>query len=264
MKQFFSQYRKCLRFYSSFLQIFSILFLIISMTLGIFFVYVFRQENHNLQQAAEHSYLNILESTSTTLELTMQNLQQIMLDTIWTSDFTNALVVPFDDTYDRTRNILEHLQQLVDVYPFIRSAFLYCPTSQMVYGSDLTYQPVEEASNELFQNPEHLLSYSGARLSKSHTSFFIKQLAGKTIICQHLYPDYLDSLGALIIELDLASFPLSSIFNPESSSRLPCFITDTNGLPISGENSRPPLPLFFLWQHYPLSLHRQSFMPKTA
>lgn len=50
----------------------------------------------------------------------MQNLQQIMLDTIWTSDFTNALVVPFDDTYDRTRNILEHLQQLVDVYPFIR------------------------------------------------------------------------------------------------------------------------------------------------
>ena len=108
MKQFFSQYRKCLRFYSSFLQIFSILFLIISMTLGIFFVYVFRQENHNLQQAAEHSYLNILESTSTTLELTMQNLQQIMLDTIWTSDFTNALVVPFDDTYDRTRNILEH------------------------------------------------------------------------------------------------------------------------------------------------------------
>ncbi|GAA6520574.1 hypothetical protein K440107A6_04420 [Lawsonibacter asaccharolyticus] len=72
------------------------------MTLGIFFVYVFRQENHNLQQAAEHSYLNILESTSTTLELTMQNLQQIMLDTIWTSDFTNALVVPFDDTYDRT------------------------------------------------------------------------------------------------------------------------------------------------------------------
>lgn len=72
----------------------------------------------------------------------------------------------------------------------------------MVYGSDLTYQPVEEASNELFQNPEHLLSYSGARLSKSHTSFFIKQLAGKTIICQHLYPDYLDSLGALIIELD--------------------------------------------------------------
>lgn len=102
----------------------------------------------------------------------------------------------------------------------------------MVYGSDLTYQPVEEASNELFQNPEHLLSYSGARLSKSHTSFFIKQLAGKTIICQHLYPDYLDSLGALIIELDLASFPLSSIFNPESSSRLPCFITDTNGLPI--------------------------------
>lgn len=232
MKQFFSQYRKCLRFYSSFLQIFSILFLIISMTLGIFFVYVFRQENHNLQQAAEHSYLNILESTSTTLELTMQNLQQIMLDTIWTSDFTNALVVPFDDTYDRTRNILEHLQQLVDVYPFIRSAFLYCPTSQMVYSSDLTYQPVEEASNELFQNPEHLLSYSGARLSKSHTSFFIKQLAGKTIICQHLYPDYLDSLGALIIELDLASFPLSSIFNPESSSRLPCFITDTNGLPI--------------------------------
>lgn len=232
MKQFFSQYRKCLRFYSSFLQIFSILFLIISMTLGIFFVYVFRQENHNLQQAAEHSYLNILESTSTTLELTMQNLQQIMLDTIWTSDFTNALVVPFDDTYDRTRNILEHLQQLVDVYPFIRSAFLYCPTSQMVYGSDLTYQPVEEASNELFQNPEHLLSYSGARLSKSHTSFFIKQLTGKTIICQHLYPDYLDSLGALIIELDLASFPLSSIFNPESSSRLPCFITDTNGLPI--------------------------------
>ena len=155
-----------------------------------------------------------------------------MLDTIWTSDFTNALVVPFDDTYDRTRNILEHLQQLVDVYPFIRSAFLYCPTSQMVYGSDLTYQPVEEASNELFQNPEHLLSYSGARLSKSHTSFFIKQLTGKTIICQHLYPDYLDSLGALIIELDLASFPLSSIFNPESSSRLPCFITDTNGLPI--------------------------------
>ena len=232
MKQFFSQYRKCLRFYSSFLQIFSILFLIISMTLGIFFVYVFRQENHNLQQAAEHSYLNILESTSTTLELTMQNLQQIMLDTIWTSDFTNALVVPFDDTYDRTRNILEHLQQLVDVYPFIRSAFLYCPTYQMVYGTDLTYQPVEEASNELFQNPEHLLSYSGARLSKSHTSFFIKQLAGKTIICQHLYPDYLDSLGALIIELDLASFPLSSIFNPESSSRLPCFITDTNGLPI--------------------------------
>lgn len=172
MKQFFSQYRKCLRFYSSFLQIFSILFLIISMTLGIFFVYVFRQENHNLQQAAEHSYLNILESTSTTLELTMQNLQQIMLDTIWTSDFTNALVVPFDDTYDRTRNILEHLQQLVDVYPFIRSAFLYCPTSQMVYGSDLTYQPVEEASNELFQNPEHLLSYSGARLSKSHTSYY--------------------------------------------------------------------------------------------
>lgn len=64
MKQFFSQYRKCLRFYSSFLQIFSILFLIISMTLGIFFVYVFRQENHNLQQAAEHSYLNILESTT--------------------------------------------------------------------------------------------------------------------------------------------------------------------------------------------------------
>lgn len=167
-------------------------------------------------------------------------------------------------SYDRTRNILEHLQQLVDVYPFIRSAFLYCPTSQMVYGSWLTYQPVEEASNELFQNPEHLLSYSGARLSKSHTSFFIKQLAGKTIICQHLYPDYLDSLGALIIELDLASFPLSSIFNPESSSRLPCFITDTNGLPIFRENSRPPLPLFFLWQHYPLSLHRQSFMPKTA
>lgn len=119
MKQFFSQYRKCLRFYSSFLQIFSILFLIISMTLGIFFVYVFRQENHNLQQAAEHSYLNILESTSTTLELTMQNLQQIMLDTIWTSDFTNALVVPFDDTYDRTRNILEHLQQLVDVLQVI-------------------------------------------------------------------------------------------------------------------------------------------------
>lgn len=81
----------------------------------------------------------------------MQNLQQIMLDTIWTSDFTNALVVPFDDTYDRTRNILEHLQQLVDVYPFIRSAFLYCPTSQMVYGSDLTYQPVEEVLTSFFR-----------------------------------------------------------------------------------------------------------------
>lgn len=232
---------RSIRFYSSFLRVFLILFLVISILLGIFLTYSFQQENRNLQTASEQSYLNILENTSTTLEMSLQNMQQILLETIWDSDFTSALVVPSEESYSRTKNILEKLQQLTEIYPYITSAYLYSSTSQMVYTSRPSYQPASQVPDLLFQQPEDLLTYEGVRLSDSNTSLFIKQIGDQIVLCQHLYPDYLTSLGALIFEFDLSAHTnLSSKFKA-SDDTLQCYVVDRTGAPIFVSSLPAPL-----------------------
>ena len=232
---------RSIRFYSSFLRVFLILFLVISILLGIFLTYSFQQENRNLQTASEQSYLNILENTSTTLEMSLQNMQQILLETIWDSDFTSALVVPSEESYSRTKNILEKLQQLTEIYPYITSAYLYSSTSQMVYTSRPSYQRASQVPDLLFQQPEDLLTYEGVRLSDSNTSLFIKQIGDQIVLCQHLYPDYLTSLGALIFEFDLSAHTnLSSKFKA-SDDTLQCYVVDRTGAPIFVSSLPAPL-----------------------
>lgn len=241
----FSSLLKNLRFYSSFLRVFLVLFLVISLLLGSFLTYSFQQEKRNLQIASEQSYLNILENASATLEMSLQNMQQILLETIWNSDFTSALVVPSEESYSRTKNILEKLQQLTEIYPYITSAYLYSSTSQMVYTSHLSFQSASQLTDPLFQQPETLLTYEGARLSDSSTSMFIKQINGRIVLCQHLYPDYLESLGALIFEFDLSAH--SNLFSEYSTSddSLHCYVLDRTGTPVFASSLPTSLSSYF-------------------
>lgn len=219
---------RLVRFNSAFFQTFLIVLILILILLGTFSVYTLYLENKGLKKSAEDSYLNLLRTTSTATELTLQNLQNLMNQTIWNKDFTNAIINPSSDNYTRTSTIITHLHQIANDYPYVDKAYLYIPTDDTVYSSDLSYLPITESTESFFQDTSDLICFSGSRLSDSRDSLFIQKSAGRLFLCQHLYPDYLRSIGVLIFELNLSSLDLSLAQNTDELTDT-CYVFDASG-----------------------------------
>ena len=83
-------------------------------------------------------------TTSTATELTLQNLQMLMEQTIWEQEFTQALILSPKSDYTRTLYILNQLHQLAESNPLTQAAWLYAPTSGTVFSSDLSCLPAEQ------------------------------------------------------------------------------------------------------------------------
>ncbi len=230
-RNYVGRFRQAFRFNSTFFQTFLVVLILSTLLFGAFCFYTLHQENKNLKENAEFSYLSMLETTSTATELTLQNLQQLMQQTIWRKEFANALILPSSDNYTRTFNIISQLHRLAENYPFIEKAYLYTPDDQMVYGSDLFYLPAESSSDSLFQDPGALMSYTGARPSDSPDAFFIKNLEGRLILCQHLYPDNVDSIGVLLFEFNLSALDLS-LYEDDPALSNAFYVFDRQGAPV--------------------------------
>ena len=66
------------RFNSTFFATFTVVLVLFSLLLGAFMFYTLYAENKSLSQNAEVSQLNVLKTTSTAVELTLQDLQLLM------------------------------------------------------------------------------------------------------------------------------------------------------------------------------------------
>ena len=190
------------RFNSIFFRTFLLVLLVCGLLIGSFLLYVVASENRNLKSSTEESLRNLLRTDSIATEMTLTNLQQMMNQTIWEKEFTSAMVTPNRDSYTRTSAIITRLHQIAQDYAYIHKAFLYIPTNETVYSSDQSYLPVEETSYELFRDTEYLKRIDGTKLTQTNDSLFVKNASGKVYLCQHLYPDYIRSIGMLIFEID--------------------------------------------------------------
>ena len=172
--------------------------------------------------------MNVLKTTCTTAELTLQDLQLLMNQTIWSKEFTNAIVNSGSENYARTSYIVTQLAQIAKDYSYIQRAYLYIPTVRSVYSSDLSYVSADDSFDPLFQDQESVIEFSSVRLSGSTDSLCIKQFEGRLLLFQHLYPDYLNSIGVLIFEFDLSALGLLIARDEEEPSDL-CYVFDHTG-----------------------------------
>ena len=216
------------RFNSTFFATFTVVLALFSLLLGAFMFYTLHAENKALRQNAEASQLNVLKTTSTAVELTLQDLQLLMNQTIWSKEFTNAIVNSGSENYSRTSYIVTQLAQIAKDYPYIKRAYLYIPTVRSVYSSDLSYLSADDSFDPLFQDPESIIEFSSTRLSDSTDSLCIKQIDGRLLLFQHLYPDYLNSIGVLIFEFDISALGLLVARDHEEQPDL-CYVFDPTG-----------------------------------
>lgn len=252
-QSFFYKSARAFRFNSVFIKTFLIVLFFSTVLLGAFCFYTLRLENQNLQKKTEASYLSMMETKSISTEVTLQSFQELMRQTMGRREFTNAVIVPRKDSYTRTLNIIPQLRKIVDNYPLVIQAFLYIPTNNMVYSSNLSYLSAEQSKDPLFQNLSLLMEYSGARLTDSAEALFIKKIDNRLILCQHFYPDYLNSIGALIFEIDLSllDFSLSGeadalsdtlyVFDQKGNSVFSQEVTETAASQAAVLRARAPL-----------------------
>ncbi len=216
------------RFNSTFFATFTVVLVLFSLLLGAFMFYTLYAENKSLSQNAEVSQLNVLKTTSTAVELTLQDLQLLMNQTIWSKEFTSAIINSSSENYSRTSYIVTQLAQIAKDYPYIKRAYLYIPTAHSVYSSDLSYLSANDSFDPLFQDPESIIEFSSTRLSGSTDSLCIKQIDGRPLLFQHLYPDYLNSIGVLIFEFDISALGLLVAQAGEEQPDL-CYVFDPTG-----------------------------------
>lgn len=216
------------RFNSTFFSTFAIVLVLFCILLGTFMMYILHTENKILSQNAIDSKMNVLKTTCTAAELTLQDLQLLMNQTIWSKEFTNAIVNSGSENYARTSYIVTQLAQIAKDYSYIQRAYLYIPTVRSVYSSDLSYVSADDSFDPLFQDQESVIEFSSVRLSGSTDSLCIKQFEGRLLLFQHLYPDYLNSIGVLIFEFDLSALGLLIARDEEEPSDL-CYVFDHTG-----------------------------------
>lgn len=218
-------------FQSVFVQTFLAVLMLSLLVFGAFSFYTLHMENSNARKRTEAAYLNMLEITGTATEVTLQNLQQLMQQTMGRKEFTNAMIVPGTDDYDRTLDIISQLRRIADAYPFVDRASLYIPTDGMVYSSDLSYLPTDQSPDPIFQDSERLTSFRGVRLSPSTTAPVLFRMGDRLVLCQHLYPDFVQTIGVLVFELNLSilKVPLSQPTSPQLSS---FYVFDVDGKPV--------------------------------
>ncbi|WP_434309719.1 helix-turn-helix domain-containing protein [Hominifimenecus sp. rT4P-3] len=231
LRAYIAQFVRAFRFNSTFFQTFLVVLILSTLLFGAFCFYSLYRENENLKENVESSYLNMLETTCTATELTLQNMQQLMQQTIWRKEFANALILPTSDDYARTLNIITQLYRLAENYPFIEKAYLYTPSNQMVYSSDLSYLPAEKSKDSLFLNQDALMSYTGARPSEDSNALFIKKLDEHLVLCQHLYPDNIESIGVLIFCFNSSALDLS-LYEDDPAISDAFYVFDRQGIPV--------------------------------
>ena len=216
------------RFNSIFVKTFLLVLLMIDLLLGAFSVYTLQVENKALQKDAESSYLNTIETVGTITELTLQSLQQLMSQTIWDKTFVSAIITPMRNSYDRTSSVITTLRQITEENPYVKKAFLYIPSTDMVYSSNLSYLSTNQAADSLFDDTSALTHFSGTQLYKDAESLLILESQGRTFLCKHLYPRYLDTVGVLIFELtsELFDFSLGQSHDAEQKA---CYVYDADG-----------------------------------
>lgn len=221
-------YIKTFRFNSTFFKTYLVVLILSSFLFGSFCLYILHRENSYLKEKAETSYVNMLKTACTGTELTLQNMQQLMQQMIRRKDFTNALIVPTSDSYTRTRSITDQLNHLAVSNPFIKKAYLYVPANKMIYSSDQFYLHVSDMEDHLPFDPNMLLSYTGSRLSSLPDAMFIKKEDGQIYLCQHLYPDNLDSIGMLVFSFEASKLNLFTSHNGTEAAE-PLYVYDPQG-----------------------------------
>lgn len=217
-----------IRYHSVFVKMFLLVLIVLSFILGGFSFYLFHMENKNLEKNAEDSRLSLLKTTGTATELTLKNLQQMMKQTLWGKDFTSVMVTSSSRSYDQTSSIIKQLKQIVDDSTYVEKAYLYVPTEDQVYSSDLFCLAANQTPDALFRDAESLLSFAGSRLSEDEDSLILMKSWGRMYLCQHLYPNYLDSIGMLIFRINISSLDLSLLPNGDSISGT-CYVFDAEG-----------------------------------
>ena len=218
-----------IRYHSVFVKMFLLVLIVLSFILGGFSFYLFHMENKNLEKNAEDSRLSLLKTTGTATELTLKNLQQMMKQTLWGKDFTSVMVTSSSRSYDQTSSIIKQLKQIVDDSTYVEKAYLYVPTEDIRYTARICSALQQtETPDALFRDAESLLSFAGSRLSEDEDSLILMKSWGRMYLCQHLYPNYLDSIGMLIFRINISSLDLSLLPNGDSISGT-CYVFDAEG-----------------------------------
>ncbi len=239
IQPYVSQFSRAFHFNSAFFQMFGLVLLLSTLLFGAFSFYILHRENQSLRESTEASYIGMLETTSTATELTLQNMQLLMEQTIWQEDFTRTLVLSPSEDYSRTLNIIKQLHQLAESNPLIQKAYLYIPTSGMVYSSDLYCQPADQVEDPIFQDPSALTAFEGVRPSEDADALVLRKLDGRLFLCQHLYPDNLETIGVLIFEFQLSALNLS--LSQDDSSGDPVYVFDASGTAVFTEEAPPEI-----------------------
>lgn len=141
-----------IRYHSVFVKMFLLVLIVLSFILGGFSFYLFHMENKNLEKNAEDSRLSLLKTTGTATELTLKNLQQMMKQTLCGKDFTSVMVTSSSRSYDQTSSIIKQLKQIVDDSTYVEKAYLYVPTEDQVYSSDLFCLAANQTPDALFRD----------------------------------------------------------------------------------------------------------------
>lgn len=174
---------------------------------SLFLLYVFSVENKGLRNATLSSYHNAINSEINATETALLSIQNLMGSTLEREDFTSALVTPEINNYNRVSNIVKRLHSIVEENPLIKNAFLYVPHSDMVYTSDLAYIQRNKCGVPYFQDVSFFMDKSGIKLEKgSNDTIFLKKYGKKFLAIKHFFPINVNSIGALIFEIDTECF----------------------------------------------------------
>lgn len=191
------------RFNSVLVRTLSLILLLVVTLTSIFMYSSLKIAIENYRKDIYTSRINMLVNTSNAVEITFENLAQLMRQTINNSYCISAMIVPNRNNYERTNNIINYFHNITSGYSLVKKVLLYIPTDNTVYSSDKSLLPVIKSPDapliDAIYNQnlyETVLSNSSSYTTK------IRLLDDRIILYQNLLPDYHKQIGTLIFEID--------------------------------------------------------------
>lgn len=176
--------------------------LLVALLTGLFSLYSFWMEADHVQAQIEESQQNMLVNTARGLEMTFDNICQLMRQTLLNSYFISSMITPKNTDYDRTQLITGQLHGLAANNELIDTVLLYIPTDNMVYSSKVSFTKLLACPDA-----DAVLKYYRQDLPFTTFAFedFTAKLcadANRLYIYQPFFPEYLKQIGILVFVLD--------------------------------------------------------------
>ena len=211
--------------------IFRMLAIILLLT-GIFSLLVVYSEADNTQKQMDTSYLNMLNSSANSVDLTLESLCQQIRQVAVNAYCVNAMVVPGTDNYERTQNVITLLSNTVSGTKLVSAALLYIPTDEMLYTSFGSFLPADEfAYSKWIEDYQADDGLQATFLSGSYyTDVFLNDSG--MMLCQSFLPQNFNPIGVVIFRVDQEYFRQRFLVDAHQNDRSRLHIYSSDGVPL--------------------------------